>query len=293
MRDYFGFVALCAVGLVGFGYFGVWSAAADSFAVLRVPMAIVAGVATILAWPRRLLRWLACFGFLAVMLPIFMPRLISATASDYDYVLYQQNLLFLRQDNEDWLEAVINRGPDFMTLQEVSGRNRVLMTRLAAELPSQLYCDFASVGGVAVLSHFSMVEGSDVCDEKNGLAAAQFDTPHGPVWLASIHLHWPWPYGQTAQVNRLVATLERLDGHVIIGGDFNQVRGSNTISRIEQASGTTLIGPHAPSFHVRGFPVGIDHILTSAAYAQEVRVAPKLGSDHNGVIAFLTRPIPP
>lgn len=293
MRLFFGSVALCCAGLLVFGYFGALHPAGDSFAVVRVPLVIGFAVAVSLAGPRAWIRWVSGFAVVLILGPIFAARIMPLSVSDYDYVLYQQNLLFVRQDDAAWLSAVRGAQPEMMSLQEVSGRNLSLLSSLKRDFPTQVYCDFASVGGVAVLSRYPAVQGSAFCAGSDGMAAVQLDTPHGPVWLVSIHLHWPWPFGQVAQVDRLVDALEELNGHVIIGGDFNQVAWSNTVARIAQASGTGLIGPHAPTFHVRGLPVGIDHVFTGPAYAQEVWVAPKLGSDHHGVVAYLTRPNAP
>ncbi len=265
----------------------------DSLAVIRVPLAVVFALAVIwAAWPRRV-RWplagLALWAIGAIALPRMIPL---GTVSDHDLSLYQQNLLYNRRDDAAWLDSVARHDPDVITLQEVSGRNLALLDSLAAAYPTQVACPFRAVGGVAVLSRLPAVPGTAICAGGDGLAAVQVETAFGPVWLVSLHLHWPWPYGQPEQVARLLPVLQGLEGHVILAGDFNAVAWSHTLRRIEAASGTTRIGPWAPTFHTPpyGIPLEIDHVLTGPAHAQEVVVLPKHGSDHNGVLALLTRP---
>jgi len=293
MRLICGIVATLCGTLVVFSFAGMAHPAGDSFAVIRWPLTIVfigaVAFAPIFGW----IRCVFVVAGLGVLVQIFGPRWLPEAASDYDFVMYQQNLLYARETHDPWVAAVRATGPDFVTLQEVSGRNKVVLDALSDVLPTQVYCEFATVGGVAVLSGFHAVQGSATCADRDGLAAVQLETAHGRIWLVSVHLHWPWPYGQAAQVDRLVDLLERLDGHVVIGGDFNAVAWSHTLRRFEQASGTRIAGPDAPTFAVRGYPIGIDHILTGPAYAQQVDVMPKLGSDHHGVRAYLTRPSDP
>ncbi|MEY8837495.1 endonuclease/exonuclease/phosphatase family protein, partial [Cribrihabitans sp. XS_ASV171] len=147
-----------------------------------------------------------------------------------------------------------------------------------------VFCPFAAVGGVAVLSRFPKVPGSETCVAMQGLAAMRVETPLGKVTLASIHLHWPWPHGQAAQVDRLLPVLEALPRPVILAGDFNAVGWSHSVARIARATGNERIGPHAGSFvlpHVP-YPVTIDHVLAPGGAAE---VMPRLGSDHFGVLA--------
>lgn len=279
-------VLLVAVlaALVG-SYCGALHPMGDSLAVLRLPLIGMAALLGLGVW-RRWLRVIWVLAMWALALPV-LPAVIRPAASDYDFVLYQQNLLFSRRENAAWLGAVRSARPDFVTMQEVSARNQVLLSALAADLPQQVFCPFSGVGGVAVLTRHPVVAGSETC--ARGLAAVQVETEHGLVWVVSIHLHWPWPFDQAEQVAELMRVLEGFQGHVIVAGDFNAVAWSHAVARIARASGTGMIGPYRASFHVYGYPLGIDHVLTGPAYAQDLAIQPKLGSDHNGVLAYLTR----
>jgi endonuclease/exonuclease/phosphatase (EEP) superfamily protein YafD len=189
--------------------------------------------------------------------------------------------------------AVRVSGANVVTPQEVSAQNKFVLGALADVLPTHVYCYYAIVGGVAVLSSYPAIAGTEICAALDGVAAVQVQTSHRPFWLVSIHLEWPWPHDQASQVARLIPVLEQLDGHVIVGGDFNAVAWSHSVAAIGRATGTDVIGPHARTFTAYGFPLGIDHILTGPAFAQQVDVMPKFGSDHHGVLAYLTRPSGP
>lgn len=293
MRALVTIVAIVFGALVFLGYLGAWHPAGDSFAVFRVPLAAVFALLVIWSpWPRWL-RWPLAAAALVALAQVAAQRLdVYGEPSDQDFTLYQQNLLFSRKEDAQWLGIVAENAPDMITLQEVSARNKTLLSALAASHPYQQYCDFGTVGGVAVLSRFPAVPGSGFCAGRNGLAAIQVETDHGPVWLVSVHLHWPWPYGQAAQVDRLLPVLAQLEGHIIIGGDFNAVGWSHSVARIARAIDGDRVHHSGATFYLPliGMPVTIDHVLTSPAFSQAARSMPKAGSDHHGVLAYLTRP---
>ncbi len=265
-------------------YLGALHPAGDSLAVFRPVWAAIFALCVIwTAWPRRV-RWpLAVAGMLAIVhlvWPLWVPSQVPAGG----LVLYQQNLLYNRQHDAAWLDAVARAAPDVITLEEVSVRNEVLLGRLGNSHPAQVLCPFATVGSVAVLSRFAKVPGSETCVERQGLAAMQVETPQGRVTLAALHLRWPWPQGQAAQVERLLPVLEALPRPVVLAGDFNAVGWSHSVRRIARATGNERIGPLRRSFvlpHVR-YPVTIDHVLAPGGVAE---IMPRLGSDHFGVLA--------
>ena len=118
-----------------------------------------------------------------------------------------------------------------------------------------------------------------------GLAALQAEGPEGRVWLVALHIHWPWPYGQAAHLDRLVPVLERLDGPVLLAGDFNAVPWSVAVGRVVQAVGGRLAGPVRGTFPRFGplLVLPIDHVIAPEGGTLDLR--PLLGSDHRGVVA--------
>ncbi|MCT4557336.1 MAG: endonuclease/exonuclease/phosphatase family protein [Pelagimonas sp.] len=285
LKSVSGILGLCLLG----SYTGALHPLGDSLAVFRLEWAV--GFALVVIWTRwsAWLRWpLAGLAMGVIGHHVCMGQ-AAGGASDHDFVLYQQNLLVGREENERWLGFVEEVSPDFLTLQEVSPSNRYLLDRLKPEYPNQVYCPKYRYGE-AVVTRFEPVPGTAFCSKRDGLAGMQVETPHGRVWIVSLHIGWPWPYGQSQQLTQILPELDRVSGHVIVGGDFNAVAWSDAVRRVEEASGTRRIGHWMSTFRIGWrWPIGIDHVLTSPAYAQEIRLMPQLGSDHFGVLAYLTR----
>ncbi len=113
----------------------------------------------------------------------------------------------------------------------------------------------------------------------------QVEGPQGRLWLVSIHLHWPWPYRQAAQLATLVPMIEGLDGPTVIAGDFNMVRWSTALGALRTAGRVRNAGPVRGTYPQFGplLVLPIDHVL--APGGGTVALRPLLGSDHLGLVA--------
>ncbi len=283
---------LAGLAVLG-GFAGKWYPVGDSLAVFRVEFTVICALAIIWStWP-KLIRWgvtVLCLGILAVHVFNAMP----SGQSGGDLTLYQQNLLFNRGDKgAGAIDVVRQRLPDFVTFQEVSVTNRPILDALRPDYPSQHLCPLGDDLGEAVLSSHPKIAGSEFCSTRDGLAGMQVQTPFGPIWVVSVHLSWPWPKGQAHQVTQILPHLERLDGQIVIAGDFNAVAWSHTLSQMQTVSGTKRIGPYMVSFYLPmvGLPIGIDHVLTSLDTSNTVTRLDISGSDHHGLWASFSRSI--
>lgn len=282
---------LSGAAVVG-SYLGALHPAGDSLAVFRVPLLILAALALIWTDWSRVVRWPLSALALAVLGWHISARM-DPDAKGHDLVLYQQNLLFNRADNAEFLSLVAQSNPDVITLQEVSPQNLPIMEALKPSHPTQHRCTVANSWlGEAVLSRHPMVPGTAFCSQPDGLTGMQVMTPQGPLWVVSVHLNWPWPKGQAAQVDGILPTLEALDGPILMAGDFNAVAWSHTLKRMARASGTTRVGAQVHSFDLSPIPfhLGIDHVLSTNPAPQRVIQMPKAGSDHHGLLAYLVQP---
>jgi endonuclease/exonuclease/phosphatase (EEP) superfamily protein YafD len=278
-----------AILLVLGGYLGWLHPLGDSLAVgriLAVGAVLVLGIAASMLGMRYAAFWSILFALLAGS-PVFMATLLPGPSGGL--LLYQKNL---RYDNAELaaLESDIRQsGAAVLTLQEVSTANTVLLTALSDSFPHQHVCPFGPAGGVAVVSSLPPVSGAVVCAP--GLAAMQVKVTDSqgetPVWVVSVHLYWPWPYGQADQVAELLPVLQGLEGPVVMGGDFNMVRWANSVRQMAAAAGLTPAGPSNGTF--LGFaPVltlPIDHAFSPAGGRLELRAGH--GSDHLGLLARL------
>lgn len=274
-------------------YLGAAHPLGDSLAVFRGPLAALGAVAVfVLTWGK--VKYLAPLGAVLVLwssYTVLAPRVSFSVSSDAPidgpYVFYQKNMLFKMVSFVPLQDDILAQNPDFITLQEVSHQNRPMLARLKGQYPAQVFCPFATVGGVAALSRWPMIKGTERCEPKSGMAAMQVETPDGPVWLVSLHLHWPYPMGQAAQVRGLVPHLKALKGPVILGGDFNMVPWAHTMRAITAATNTRRIGVPQYTLPLKElYSLPIDHVLiNSNTKPATTSKRPRLGSDHFGVLA--------
>ncbi len=280
------------------GYAGRLHGIGDSFAVLRPAVAsLLVGLSLVqflLSCRRRAIAGLILS---AVALVSMMPPAPGGAMAGPNYRLYQKNLLWNLPDTRVVADDILASGADFVTLQELHRGNRPILAGLSAEYPFQHFCRFAAVGGTAVLSRWPAIEGQTMCDDGHGLAAMQVETPHGPLWVVALHLHWPYPHGQADQVERLLPMLEALEGPIAVGGDFNMVPWGHSVRAVGRTTRTIPAGyaggTFQPSYHFTGRDLAgwmprlpIDHVLvpeTSDRGSLERR--DRLGSDHHGLLA--------
>lgn len=294
-------LAACVL-LLGFG--GRFHGAGDTLALARPLVVPVLGLIS-LGWVFGRHRALGLVGLClaGIAMASIVPPTQTANAQGGQgvYSVYQKNLLFRLPKTAPVAADILSTEADFVTLQELHKRNRPILTELRARYPYQHFCPFAAVGGIAVLSQWPPIAGKTLCEEFGGLAAMQVETPDGPLWVVSVHLHWPYPYRQFEQVAELRPMLERLEGPTVVGGDFNMVSWSHAVQSVARATGTVYSGypggSFAFSYHLDGrnmvgwLPrLPIDHVLLpDGAERVSVQLRPRLGSDHHGVIATFRR----
>ena len=278
-----GFALICG-SLVAFSFLGHWFAASDSFAVVRLPLAALLFIGALFVtqgWPRKAALSVAFFSAISIFWH-FLPL-----ASKGEVIVYQKNMYFGNANVLRAAEDIAKSNAMVAFLQEVPRRHEVILQpELSKTFPFWHWCSFTGVGGTAIASRWPMIEGTEKCPLVRGLSMVQAKGPAGPVWLVSLHMHWPWPFGQAAQLEQVLEELKDLDGPVILAGDFNMVPWSSALSRVAKASGTQRAGGVKPTLHKEGIPFPIDHVLSPKGGQIEIR--PRLGSDHSGVIAYVT-----
>ena len=203
------------------------------------------------------------------------------------YTVYQKNVLFRNAALPALAEDIRAANPAIVTLQEVLPENRAWMEGLKDAYPHQLLCPGSRIGGEAILTRLPPVDGTAFCGP--GLAAMQVvggtaDFPER-FWIVSVHLHWPWPYGQSDHVRLLLPILDKLQGPAIMAGDFNMVRWANSVTQMAEVLGVGAAGPMLGSYIglSRVLPLPIDHIFATGGGQGTLRREP--GSDHLGLLA--------
>ncbi|MFM7445422.1 MAG: endonuclease/exonuclease/phosphatase family protein, partial [Tabrizicola sp.] len=211
---------------------------------------------------------------------------VEPTEAGRDLRLYQKNLLYTNVDVAAIEQDIRAASPDVLTLQEVSPRNAALLASLKDVFPYQLQCFGPTSSSTALATRLEPVEGQVVC--LDGMAAMKVNGPKYTLWLISLHLSWPWPYNQEGHLKLVKEAIDEMEAPVIIAGDFNMVRWSDTMAAIRHMSGTLPAGSVHGTF--TGFApwltLSIDHIL--APNGGRVETRPALGSDHLGLLGELS-----
>jgi len=290
MRGGLSFLTLLTLVLLGFSFCGAWIALGDTLAVGRLHLAALLTLAAAFLFRLRARR----LALMALVPAVLAAGQIAAgfsaadTAAGGRYTLYQKNLHGHAWPRYPLADEIIASNADFVTLQEVSAHNLRYMDKLFQAYPSKKSCDFRAVGGVTVMSRFPVVPGSAQCGDLDGLALMQVLLPDGgAVWIASLHLHWPFPYQQAEQVERVAARLEALAGPVVLAGDFNMVPWGDSVARIARAARAHRLGPYRPSYPAFGplLVLPIDHVMLPDGAFGNTETRPAHGSDHLGILA--------
>lgn len=202
--------------------------------------------------------------------------------------LYQKNLLSKAWPRYSLADDIVMSSAQVVTLQEVSDHNRRFMARLFDRYPFFMSCEFRPRQEVAILTSLPTVSGSEFCLPEEGLAAVQVILPNGRlVWIASLHLEWPYPFRQFQQSKQIADRISKLEGPVIVSGDFNMVPWGQSIQKIMRAAGNEFLGKTRNSFKFGNWllPLPIDNVLVPKGTIGSVETRPFLGSDHLGLLA--------
>lgn len=289
---------LAGVGLIGLGltHMGRWAPIGDAVAVLRPHVLVLSLPVIIGLWlsGQRATMW-------AVVLAVGLSGFSTwrdfrgawdGTAPD-DYTLYQKNLLWNAASPELMLADIRSASPDIVTLQEVSGANQPILDGLVESHPHRLFCQTLGNGGIAILSRFPFEPSTLSCTSGNGMILARVVLPGARlIWVAAIHLNWPYPFDQARQLPRIVESLGMLEGEIVIGGDFNMVPWGSAVRQITQAARGERVGGYGTTYPGFGAlaPLAIDHVIVPRGARGWVDVRPRLGSDHMGLLLSFSLP---
>ncbi|WP_068115436.1 endonuclease/exonuclease/phosphatase family protein [Tropicimonas marinistellae] len=281
-----GLAALCG------SFLGGLHPAGDSLAVFRSHIAGAGALWVLIGWATGMTSpaWLVLLAVAVTPAAMGYTRYEFVSAAP-NTTIYQKNMRYRNPDISELTADIREIAPDILTLQEMTVDHTKILQELKDILPYSHHCDYGPVGTAAVASRWPTIDGSKLCVD--GFTAMRVDAPEGPLWVGSVHLHWPWPERQRVMVDDLVPVMQGLDGPAIVGGDFNMVPWSSTLRRIATALGAERAGRVRMSFplnHPKGLPLEqiaqlpIDHVLIPAGKRGASELRPKLGSDHRGLV---------
>ena len=279
-------VFLLSLALLAASFGGAVHPLGDSLAVFRHWLAVAIALSGALLLRGRLrLAGLAAIGLFLAAAPLLAGWFSVQAGAGGRYSFYQKNLLYNGTNRQGIIDDILSAAPDFVSLEEISDANLEIYEALGARYPSRIICSFSGVGRMAILSRFALLDGQARCLGPHGPAAIRVRTPDGPVWALALHLKWPFPRPQAAQVEAMLPALRALERPIVLGGDFNMVPWSETMRRIQRATGSRRAGAVLFTFRHPRYPLWlpIDHILVPGG-AGRLETRPFLGSDHRGIL---------
>ncbi len=278
MRKFFQYLTIITTIICALTFLGGLVPLFDSLAIFRPLIWLAAGVGTFIlpTYYKEATR--------AALILMAFPFLIMFDRSqDFENPairIYQHNLLYTNAA-PDLAMVTKARKPDVLTLQEITAASETVKN--LKDYPYQQICDFAAVGDVGVISRLPFVDRGCPEGDRRGFAWARVQNDAGEeVTIVSVHLHWPYPYGQTTQLEEILPQLAALPKPIILAGDLNQVLWSHTARSLEDAIGSPILD--GLRFTLVRFPLflPIDHGFGLGTY--NVKRLDRYGSDHNALL---------
>jgi len=219
----------------------------------------------------------------------------------------QFNLNFKNHRVSDLKEFLKENSIDIVTLQEVTSKHQKILEEMQYEpftiefskdypyvsrkkgaYPYQQYCEFQSVGGLAILSKYPINQEKSICMKGEGLLSSQLIIHGQRINVVSLHLYWPFPYSQAEQVAKIKEVFRHVKAPLLIAGDFNAVSWSHSVKEIEEASSTQVVNGLRWSIDLKKdlpfipfMKLSIDHTLLSSEFeVNNIYVVKDFGSDH-------------
>jgi endonuclease/exonuclease/phosphatase (EEP) superfamily protein YafD len=288
------------------GFFADRHPAFDSIGHFRSHLAVLlaAGGLLLLAsrhWKHGLLAIALGAAALWTTLSSFsVPGKASATAGTEAgnravYRLMQLNLRFDNPTPEKVLSLIGRVKPDVITLDEVSAAWQTRLQQISAMYPFAAVCPSSRpFGGTAILSRRPIaLGGAGTCLSDGSLAMLPVDLGGHRLDVSALHLTWPWPFKQAAQIEALAGPLAVTGQTALLAGDLNAATWSAAVRRVEAASGLTHIVGIGPSWLDRRLPdalrpyagLPIDQVFAKGDIAiRSAKTLESVGSDHLPVL---------
>ncbi|GEM_PF-142180 len=213
--------------------------------------------------------------------------------------LYSANLLVTNTNVAAVKASVEAANPDIVILIEaplvVSEHANDLFPQYPHRLRSPWPGFGAGTSGNMILSRWPLTPGN-LRAPGLSYALAKVETPLGPLNVVGVHMTRPWPFqfqwGQLTQAMTLNTLVKKLDGPVIVAGDFNSVSSARVGKQIQSDIGLKA-NPGWPGTWPSAAPAvfgfTIDQVYRTPDLAVVGRkIGKRTGSDHRPVITRLT-----
>lgn len=285
--------------LLALGFLGPWFHPADSLAQFRHVLVALLFASALLSALLRLRT--ARTGLLTVFVVVVLtyphvPWINPSEAGAGSIRLVQFNVRFHNARQAEAAAWIAAQKPDVLMLQEYSEKDHPDVQKLAGILPHRINCKSAGLGDVAVFTRFPLLV--QHCGAEDGLVWVQALVDGKAITFASLHLKWPWPYGQWQQLQRLQSVFAAIPKPIVLAGDHNAVPWSASVKEVERLTGSAVISGYRTTLRLDVFHDGkplpvlpIDHVLLpESTTIRKIWVGPDIGSDHLPVVVEFDPP---
>ncbi len=252
----------------------------DSLSMLRpiLGAACLLAVAAVSRKPLRVL--LLAAGFLSLTFTLLS---LPTVQQGGGFRIYSKNLRYDNADIDPIFHDITKAKVEVVMLQEVSAINKPLLKKLGPEFPYQHVCATKARSNIALASKYPFVT-PPKCSKSRAFLITRIAPGGEDIWIASMHIPWPWPANTENSERETWAALAMLSGPMVLAGDFNSFPWSTRMSRVMTLTKTRPAGPLRLTLNHRKIPaiLPIDYVLATGGGFVEKR--PLFGSDHFGLV---------
>jgi endonuclease/exonuclease/phosphatase (EEP) superfamily protein YafD len=295
-------------GLPWPGGFRAWLTVADN---LRLPIGAVVLVAAIASLLLRRWRLLVVAGLALALCGLPVAAVIRGAppvAAEAPVLKVVAFNIWVRNRELDRILAYLREEkPDIVFLEEVKEKHKPVFAALKDLYPTQVTCHRStSECETMLLSRFParMQRAGPIDGAMPSAAIAALDIDGRTLTAIAVHVVWPFPIhgadAQREQVLHLAASLDALDGPLLVGGDFNGgpwVRNQRDLRERTGLVGEPGLHPTWPALPIHGLDapgwlrLPIDHVFSRGGpVVVSAETGPELGSDHLPLMATVAWP---
>lgn len=214
----------------------------------------------------------------------------APTAAVFDLMSF--NILIHNRNGAAIADMILARSPDVVFLFEAAPIFDELQ-RLAEVYPYRAACDREETCDIIMLSKtpledVAVVSLSEFSPQRTIFAVSEIGGQR--VNLVAVHLTKPYfDYADQIEAWVLSRQLERLEGPVVMAGDFNAAPWSCNLQRLAANAGLVHAPDYPATWPTEAGPLGvpIDNAFTRAPAIVEsvAALADPMGSNHRGIVA--------
>ena len=242
-----------------------------------------------------------------VMLPEFLGSLRARPTAPASgtVTMMTHNLFGMNYEMEKVVAAIRGEDPDIIVLQEYFGEQATdLHPLLLADYPFFVRCRGGKRANLGLYSRLPLTQVEDGACPNNAYGTtrtahilAEFQTEDGkPFSVITTHMDWPLPVArQREQLSALSAVVDKIEGPMILAGDFNSTPWSYALRDFVARNGLARETVNLVTYPLSWYYFGawrdtipflpLDHVMTRGGIVvHDLHAGRRTASDHLPVV---------